>query len=65
MGDDERKKHKEHQKIYPKKYRAKKKQESENIRKAQADFDKNAVLTSPKTQQNQDSIKILHVLLFL
>ena len=49
MSDEERQKHKERQKIYHKMYRAKKKQELENIKKAQGNFDKNAVLTLPKT----------------
>ena len=49
MSDEERQKHKERQKIYHKMYRAKKKQELENIKKAQGNFDKNAVLTPPKT----------------
>ena len=42
-------KHKEYQKNYQKIYRAKKKQELENIKKAQGNFDKNAGLTPPKT----------------
>ena len=50
MSDEERQKHKERQKIYHKMYREKKKkQELENIKKAQGNFDKNAVLTTPKT----------------
>ena len=49
MSDEEMKKHKEHQKIYQNMYRAKKKQELENIKKAQGDFDENAVLTPPET----------------
>ena len=49
MSDEERKKHKERQKIYQKMYRAKEKQELENSKKAQGNFDKNAVLTPPKT----------------
>ena len=42
-------KHKEYQKNYQKMYRAKKKQELENSKKEKGDFDKNAVLTPPKT----------------
>ena len=49
MSDEERKKHKERQKIYQKMYRAKEKQELENSKKAQGNFDKNTVLTPPKT----------------
>ena len=49
MSDEELQKHKEYQKNYQKIYRAKKKQELENIKKAQGNFDKNAVLTPPKT----------------
>ena len=49
MSDEELQKHKENQKNYQKIYRAKKKQELENIKKAQGNFDKNAVLTPPKT----------------
>ena len=44
-----RQKHKERQKIYQKMYHAEKKQELENSKKAQGNFDKNAVLTPPKT----------------
>ena len=36
-------------KNYQKMYSAKKKQELENSKKEQGDFDKNAVLTPPKT----------------
>ena len=49
MSDEELQKHKEYQKNYQKIYRVKKKQESENIKKVQSNFDKNAVLTLPKT----------------
>ena len=49
MSDEERQKHKEHQKIYQKMYRPKKKQELKSIKEEQDDFDKNAVLTPPKT----------------
>ena len=49
MSDEEKQKHKEHQKIYQKIYRAKKKQELKIIKEEQDDFDKNAVLTPPKT----------------
>ena len=49
MSDEEKKKHKEHQKIYQKIYRAKKKQELKIIKEEEDDFDKNAVLTPPKT----------------
>ena len=49
MSDQEKQKHKECQKIYQKMYRAKKKQELENSKKAQGNFDKNVVLTPPKT----------------
>ena len=43
------KKHEEYQKYYQKMYRTKKKQELENSKNEQGDFDKNAVLTTPKT----------------
>ena len=49
MSDEELQKHKEYQKNYQKKYREKKKQELENIKKAQGNFNKNAVLIPPKT----------------
>ena len=49
MNDEQMQKHKEYQKNYQKMYRAKKKQELENSKKEQGDFDKNAVLTPPKT----------------
>ena len=49
MSDEELQKHKEYQKNYQKIYRAKKRQELENIEKAQGNFDKNTVLTPPKT----------------
>ena len=49
MSDEELQKHKEYQKNYQKKYREKKKQKLENIKKAQGNFNKNAVLISPKT----------------
>ena len=49
MNDEQMQKHKEYQKNYQKIYRAKKKQELENSKKGQSDFDKNAVLTPPKT----------------
>ena len=49
MSDEELQEHKEFQKNYQKIYRAKKKQELENIKKAQGNFDKNAVQTPPKT----------------
>ena len=49
MNDEQMQKHKEHQKIYQKIYRAKKKQELKSIKEEQDDFDKNAVLTPPKT----------------
>ena len=49
MNDEQMQKHKEYQKNYQKTYRAKKKQELENSKKEQGGFDKNAVLTSPKT----------------
>ena len=42
-------KHKERQKIYQKMFRAKKKQELENSKKAHRNFDKNTVLTPPET----------------
>ena len=45
MSDEEMQKHKENQKIYQKKYRAKKKLELENSKKQQDNFDKNTVLT--------------------
>ena len=49
MTDEKIQKRKERQKIYQKMYRAKKKQELENSKKAQSNFDKNAVLTPPGT----------------
>ena len=49
MSDEEKQKHKERQKIYQKMYRAKKKQELENSKKAQGNFDKETVLILPKT----------------
>ena len=49
INDEELQKHKEYQKNYQKIYRAKKKQDLENIKKTQGNFDKNAVLTPPKT----------------
>ena len=49
ISDKEKQKHKERQKIYQKMYREKKKQELENSKKAQGNFDKNVVLTPPKT----------------
>ena len=49
MTDEEMQKYKEHQKIYQKMYRAKKKQELENSKKAQGNFNKNAVLIPPNT----------------
>ena len=49
MNDEQMQKHKEYQKNYQKMYHAKKKQELENSKKEQGDFDKNPVLTPPKT----------------
>ena len=49
MNDEQMQKHKEYQKNYQKMYRPKKKQELENSKRKQGDFDKNAVLTLPKT----------------
>ena len=49
MSDEEKQKHKERQKIYQKIYRAKKKQELENSKKAQGNFDKETVLIPSKT----------------
>ena len=49
MSDEELQKHKEYQKNYLKLYHAKQKQELENIKKTQGNFDKNAVLTPPAT----------------
>ena len=49
MNDEQMQKHKEYQKNYQKIYRAKKKQELENSKKEEDDFDKNAVLTPRKT----------------
>ena len=49
MNDEQTQKHKEYQKNYQKRYRAKKKQELENSKKEQGYYDKNAVLTPPKT----------------
>ena len=49
MNDEQMQKHKEYQQNYQKIYRAKKKKKLENIKKEQGDFDKNAVLTPPKT----------------
>ena len=50
MTDEEIQKHKEYQKNYQKMYQEKKKQELENIKKGQGNFDKNAVVTPPKTK---------------
>ena len=49
MNDEQMQKHEQYQKDYQKMRRAKKKQELENIKKEQGDFDKNAVLTPSKT----------------
>ena len=49
MNDEQIQKHKEYQKNYQKMYRTKKKQELKESKKEQGDFDKNAVLTPPKT----------------
>ena len=45
MSDEQLQKYKEYQKIY----REKKKQDLQNSKKEQGDFDKNSVLTPPKT----------------
>ena len=50
MTDEEIQKHKEYQKNYQKMYHEKKKQELENIKRGQGNFDKNAVVTPPKTK---------------
>ena len=49
MNNEQMQKHKEYEKNYQQMYRAKKIQELENSKKEQADFNKNAVLTPPKT----------------
>ena len=49
MNDEQMQKHKEYQRNYQKIYCAKKKQELENGKKEQGDFNKDAVLTPPKT----------------
>ena len=49
MSDEQMQKHKKYEKSYPKMYRAKKKQVLENSKQEKCDFDKNAVLTPPKT----------------
>ena len=49
MSGEQLHKHKEYQKNYQKIYCEKKKQELKNIKKEQGNFDKNAVLTPPKT----------------
>ena len=49
ISDEELQKHKEYQKNYQKIYREKKNQELQNSKKEQDNFDKNAVLTPPKT----------------
>ena len=49
MNDEQMQKQKEYQKNYQKMCRPKKKQELENSKRKQGDFDKNAVLTLPKT----------------
>lgn len=48
MTDEKMQKHKEYQKHYQKMYRQKKKQELQNIKKEQANFDQNALLTPIK-----------------
>ena len=48
MNDEQMQKHKGYQTNYQKIYRAKKKQELENGKKGQGDFDKNSALTPPK-----------------
>ena len=49
MNDEHMQNHKEYHKNYQKIYRAKKKQELENSKKEQDDFDKNSTLTTRKT----------------
>ena len=49
MSSEQLQKHKEYQKKYQKIYREKKKQELQNSKKEQGNFDKNAVLTPSKT----------------
>ena len=49
MNDEQMEKHKKYQKNYQKLCHAKKKQELENSKKEQGDFDKIAILTPPKT----------------
>ena len=49
MNHEQMQKHKEYQKNYQNIYRAKKKQELENSKKEQGDFDKKTVLTPEKT----------------
>ena len=48
-NDEQMQKHKEYQKNYQNKYRAKKKQELENSKKEQGDFDKKTALNPQKT----------------
>ena len=48
MTDEEMQNYKEYQKNYQKMYREKKKQELENIKSGQGNFDKNAVLIPSK-----------------
>ena len=62
MNDEEMQKYKEYQKNYQKMYREKKKQELENIKRGQGNFDKNAVLTPSKYYVCY--INILHKPLF-
>ena len=49
MTNEELQKHKEYQKNYQKIYHEKKKQELQNSKKEPGNFNKNAVLTPPKT----------------
>ena len=50
MSDEEMQKHKEYQKNYQKMYIEKEKHDLQNIKKEQGNFNKNAVLTLPKTK---------------
>ena len=50
MSDEEMQKHKEYQKNYQKLYIEKEKHDLQNIKKEQGNFNKNAVLTLPKTK---------------
>ena len=50
MTDKQMQKHRQYRKYFQKMYRKKKKQELQNIKKEQGNFDKNVDLTPPKTK---------------